>query len=164
MKHCLSKHLMWSQHMKSNHQHMQDQPRPKHAMPRQPQCVPSHRFAINIQLPWKPYKCKNHKIQSIEIKNTIIIKCRKKRQQVKIAKHHTKKMIFFYPDPPQEQNTSIFTSFIFYARAKKWGETEFIGKLISSSYFDSCLDTTCIQFISLCFLLLFFILLFSFSH
>ena len=63
---------------------------------------------------------------------------------MKIAKHHTIKNDFFYPSPPQEQNTNIFTSFIFYARAKKWGEDEFMRKLISSSYFDSCLDTPCI--------------------
>lgn len=121
MKYCLSKHLVWSQHKKSNHQHMQDRPQPKHAMPRQPQCVPSHKFAINIQLPWKPYKCKNQKSQSTEIKNTIIIKCRKKWQQVKIGKHN-RKMNFSYPGPPRSKILA-FLLVLYLHQSEKKGET-----------------------------------------
>ena len=87
-------------------------------MPRQPQCVPNHKFAINIQLTWKPYKCKNQKIESNEIKNTIIIKCRKKRQQMKIAKHHTIKNDFFYPSPPKSKTLTFLLVLYFMLEQK----------------------------------------------
>lgn len=67
----------------------------------------------------------------------------KKWQQVKIGKHN-RKMNFSYPGPPKSKILAFLLVLYLHQSKKKRGDTEFIDKLISSSYFDSCLDATCI--------------------